>query len=248
MGKESIKFQLNVLAKDIENAKDIVEQTRGTALIGMMVKNYSSTEEAVEHIKSMQEAGVPVSVGLGAGDPAQWKRVAEVAVLTKPVHVNQVFPAAGYTLGALEQVGSNHTLVNALIRPAGVPGKVWIGTGPISQTFKELVSCEAAAAMMAEIGVHSVKFYPVEGKNRLDEIAVMVRAAVKYGIQTFEPTGGIDRETIAPVVRVCVENGAKHIIPHIYTAIVDKVTGRTRLEDIRDLESAVQDVLGEYQV
>ncbi|QHZ50579.1 KDGP aldolase [Paenibacillus larvae] len=244
MEKESIKIQLNVLAKDIENAKEIVEQTQGNVFIGMMVKNYSSSEEAVHHIKSMQEAGVPVSVGLGAGDPAQWKRVAEVAVQTKPVHVNQAFPAAGYTLGALRQAGSSHTLVNALIRPAGVPGKVWIGTGPISKSFEEMVSCEAAAAMLAEIGVHSVKFYPVEGIKRLDEIAGMVRAAVKHGIQVFEPTGGIDTKTIAAVVKVCAENGARHIIPHIYTAIVDKETGRTRLEDIRALQNAVKEVLG----
>lgn len=45
-------------------------------------------------------------------------------------------------------------------------------------------------------------------------------------------------------MKVCAENGARHIIPHIYTAIVDKETGRTRLEDIRALQNAVKEVLG----
>jgi 2-dehydro-3-deoxy-phosphogluconate aldolase len=218
---------LNLLAKDRQNALDIVEATEGQVYIGIMVKNFSSVDEAVEQILDYQRVKIPVSVGLGAGDPLQWKRVVEAAVRTKPVHVNQVFPAAGYTLGALKGVGSDHTMVNALISPAGGPGKVSVCTGPESRNFQDAISCDAAAAMLKEIGVHSVKFYPIEGQSRLDEVAEMVRASVRQGITIFEPTGGIDIHSVHKVVEVCAENGAKIIIPHIYTALVDKTTGLT---------------------
>ena len=218
--------RLNLLAKDRQNALDIVEATEGQVYIGIMVKNFSSADEAVEQIESFQQAKIPVSVGLGAGDPAQWNRVAEVAIKTKPVHVNQVFPAAGYTLAGLKSVGSDHTMVNALISPVSI-GKVSVCTGPQSRNFQEGISCDGAAAMLHEIGIHSVKFYPIEGQARLDEVAEMVRAAVRQGIKIFEPTGGIDAHSVHKVVEVCAENGAEIIIPHIYTALIDKNTGLT---------------------
>jgi len=224
---KNVTVRLNLLAKDRKNALDIVEATEGQVYIGIMVKNFKSIDEAVEQILEFQQAKIPVSVGLGAGDPMQWKRVVEAAVRTKPAHVNQVFPAAGYTLAALKGVGSDHTIVNALIRPASGPGQVSICTGPESQKFQDVISCDAAAAMLREIGVHSVKFYPIEGQSRLDEVAEMVKDAVRQGITIFEPTGGIDIHSVHRVVEVCAENGAKMIIPHIYSAFVDKVTGLT---------------------
>ncbi|GAA4832643.1 2-dehydro-3-deoxy-phosphogluconate aldolase [Paenibacillus vulneris] len=229
------KIQLNVLAKDADNAKQIVEAAQGNVYVGLMVKNFATVEAAVAAVHEFQQAGVPVSVGLGAGDPAMWNKVADVAVQTKPAHVNQVFPAAGYTLGALKSAGSTHSIVNALITPSGTPGQVIITTGPQSEALKATVSCDAAAAMLAEIGVHSVKFYPIGGTDHLDEVAAMVKAAVKYGIRIFEPTGGIDLRTIGQVIEVCAANGAEHIIPHVYTSIIDKATGLTRIEDVREL-------------
>jgi 2-dehydro-3-deoxy-phosphogluconate aldolase len=224
-----------VLAKDLDNAQRILEAAGGQVYIGLMVKNFATVEAAVAAVEQLQAAQIPVSVGLGAGDPAMWRKVADVAVRTKPAHVNQVFPAAGYTLGALRSAGSEHTVVNALIAPSGVPGKVRITTGPQSERYAETVSCEAAAAMLAELGVPSVKFYPIAGTERLDEVAEMVKAAVKHGIRMFEPTGGIDTVTIRRIVEVCADNGAEFIVPHVYTSIIDKESGRTRLKDIREL-------------
>lgn len=228
-------IKLNVLARDVDNAIKIVEATNGRVYIGVLVKNFATNDLAVKAIEEFQAAQIPVSVGLGAGDPAQWQKVAEVAVRTKPAHVNQVFPAAGYTVGALTSVGSRHTLVNALIKPSGTPGKVIIATGPLSQQYEELVACDSAAAMLAEVGVSSVKFYPIQGTARLDEVAEMVQASVRQGIKIFEPTGGIDSQSLAPILEVCIKNGAEQIIPHVYTSIVDKATGLTRIEDIQEL-------------
>ncbi|WP_188068482.1 KDGP aldolase [Brevibacillus brevis] len=234
------KIRLNVLARDVENAKQICAVADGRALIGILVKGFASVEASITAVEQYQQAGVPVSVGLGAGDPMQWKKVAEVAVQTQPDHVNQVFPAAGYTLGGLQAVGNSHTIVNALIAPGGQPGKVQVTTGPMSNKVAELLSCDAAAAMLAEIGVHSVKFYPVDGLERLNEIKAMAEAAVRYGIPVFEPTGGIDAASIRPIVEVCLAAGAKQVIPHIYTSIVDKETGLTRLDQVEELLTAIE--------
>lgn len=231
----SADIRLNVLAKDIENAKQITEATKGAVYVGLMVKNFASTEEAITTVNDYQANGIPVSVGLGAGDPAQWKKVACVAAQTKPEHVNQVFPAAGYTLGVLASTGSMHTLVNAMVAPTGSPRKVSILTGPLSKSYNEVISCEAAAALMAEVGVKSIKFYPIQGDQRLDELAAMVKAAVSFGITTFEPTGGINTKTVFPVVKACIENGVKLVIPHIYTAFVNPQTGITNAEEVAAL-------------
>ena len=224
---KKIVVKLNVLAKDLANAKAITEATRGNVFVGVMVKNYPTLEEAIQTVRDYKEAGVPVSVGLGAGDPNQWKKVVEVSVQTKPPHINQVFPAVGYTIGAMEQVGGQGCLVNALISPTGTPGKVSVLTGPKSQDFKENISCEAAIALLNDIGVQSVKFYPIEGDKRLDELSAVVKAAVAGGITMIEPTGGIDAQSVRPVVETCLAAGAEIIVPHIYTAFVDKETGAT---------------------
>lgn len=221
------KIKLNILAADIENAKEIVDITEGRVYIGVMVKPYPTVDEAVAYVNQMQAVGVPVSVGLGAADPAMWLKVAETAVRTKPVHVNQVYPGAGYTIAALKAVGSDQTIVNAVIRPSGIVGKVALLTGPKTQNFEEYVTCEAAAAALSELDIPSLKFYPIGGDKNLAEVAAMVRAATDAGIGIFEPTGGIDAGSVAAVTKVCLENGAEEVIPHIYTAFVDKTTGRT---------------------
>jgi len=238
---KNVTVRINLLAKDLRNALDIVEATERQVYIGIMVKNFKTVDEAVERIMDFQQAKIPVSVGMGAGDPTQWKRVVEAAVRTKPAHVNQVFPAAGYTLAALKSVGSDHTIVNALISPANGIGKVSVCTGPESRNFQDSISCDAAAAMLKEIGVHSVKLYPIGGQSRLDEVAEMVRAAVRQGITIFEPTGGIDIHSVHKVVEVCIENGAEIIIPHIYTALVDKATGLT---DPREAAKLIKSLSG----
>ncbi|WEG11211.1 KDGP aldolase [Pullulanibacillus sp. KACC 23026] len=228
-------IRLNVLAKNFENAKQINDITEGNVLIGVMVKDFTTDEEAVEIVNTYQEAGIAVSVGLGNGDASQWERVIRVSVETRPAHVNQVFPAAGYTLGALKQANSPHTLVNALIRPSGEAGKVIISTGAKSEKDYGVVTTDVAAAMLADIGVPSIKFFPIKGNYCLDEVAAMVQSGAKYGLDVFEPTGGIDTNTIGDVVEVCLQNGAKEVIPHVYTSIVDPVTGHTKLEDVKEL-------------
>ncbi len=229
------QIDLNVLAKDLDNALAVTAASDGAVYVGVLVKSFATNEEAVAQVRSYLDAGVLASVGLGAGDPAMWRRVVDVAVATLAPHVNQVFPAAGLTLGALQQAGAEEIFVNALISPGSRPGLVRVGTGPLSTDQPGEVSAEQAAAMLAEIGVPSVKFYPIGGARQLDHLAAMVRAAVAAGIPIFEPTGGIAPDNFEQVVGTCFEAGATHVVPHVYTSIVDPSTGETIPDEVAAL-------------
>lgn len=117
------KIELNVLAKDLDNAVAVTQAAAGNVYVGVLTKNFATVDEAVAQVKAYTAAGVRVSVGLGAGDPAMWRRVVDVSVATLPAHVNQVFPAAGLTVGSLEVAGATDTWVNALISPD--PSPAW---------------------------------------------------------------------------------------------------------------------------
>ncbi|MCZ8534051.1 KDGP aldolase [Psychrobacillus psychrodurans] len=225
----------NVLAKDLKNAKELVQIAGDRVLVGVMVKNFPTEEAAIQLVKEFKGNNIPVSVGLGAGDPAMWKKVAEVSVATLPDHINQVFPASGYTLGRLEQTTENVPLINSMIEPTGTPGQVYISTGPLSSAHREKVTCELAATMIAEMGIPSIKFYPIEGVKYLDELAEMTQAASKVGIKIIEPTGGIDLSNVHEIVQICIENGAELVIPHLYSSLIDKETGETKSSAMKQL-------------
>ncbi|WP_040206970.1 KDGP aldolase [Neobacillus jeddahensis] len=227
----------NCLAKDVDNAKELINVGGDRVLIGLMVKSFPDVDSAIEEVKRYKENNIPVSVGLGAADPVQWRKVADVSAQTIPNHINQVYPASAYTLGRMEELGATDTIVNAVIEPTGTPGKVMISTGPDSSKFKETVSCELAATMLAEMGVHSIKFYPIDGDKRLDEVAAMAKAAAAVGIKYFEPTGGISLENVEAIVKTCLDSGSEVVIPHLYTSLIDKETGKTRPEYIEQLLS-----------
>lgn len=230
----SVKIYFNVLAKDLENAVEISRFAPDRTLVGVMVKGLTD-EEAAARIEQFKANGVLASVGLGAGDPAMWKRVADVAVKTSPFHINQVYPAAGYTLGRLQESHQGEYIVNSLLEPSGQVGMVYMTTGAVSSGKKEAVTVETAARMMADIGLQSVKFYPIDGVKRLDEVKAMVRAAVAQGVTIFEPTGGIGMENVHELVKACIDGGAATVIPHLYTSLVDKETGKTRPEHLKEL-------------
>lgn len=229
------KVMFNVLAKDVKNANEISQYDRSRILVGVMVKNFAINGAAIAQVRAYMEQGIRTSVGLGAGDPAMWKRVADVSAECNPYHINQVFPAAGYTKGRLEAVHPGEFIVNSLLEPAAEPGMVYISTGVVSQEKKEAITCEAAAKLMADIGLSSVKFYPIEGLKKLEHVKAMARAAVKEGIFIFEPTGGIGMDNVHEIVKVCLEEGVKTVIPHLYTSLVDKETGETKPEYIKEL-------------
>lgn len=51
----------------------------------------------------------------------------------------------------------------------------------------------------------------------------------------LEPTGGIDLENFGEIVRIALESGVSKVIPHVYSSIIDKASGETRIEDVQQL-------------
>lgn len=224
------KVIINLLAKDIDNAVEVAEVLDGHVLVGVISKDFATVDAAVATVKEYMSKLTNVSVGLGAGDPKQWKMVAEIAARTDPGHANQVFTGAMYTQGALKEAGCTNTVVNCLISPTGVVGKVKISTGEwSSQAPDAIVDADTAVAMMKDLGLPSIKFFNMGGLKHLEELEAVAKAAVKAGIPIMEPTGGIDPDNVYQIVKVCHNAGCERIIPHLYSSIIDKDTGKTNL-------------------
>ena len=62
----------------------------------------------------------------------------------------------------------------------------------------------------------------------------------------LEPTGGIDKENFETIVRIALEANVEQVIPHVYSSIIDKETGNTKAEDVRELLAVVKKLVDQY--
>lgn len=229
---------LNCLCKDLKNAQDIMKVMDGHVLIGLLSADYASAEDAVNEMMKYQVAlNGQISVGLGGGDPNQWKMVAEIASKLKPAHVNQIFPAVGYTRANCE---NSH--INALVSPSGKPGSVKISTGPISRNKDAAqVPAATAIAMIREMGGNSLKFYPMGGLKCKDELIAVAKACAEADF-ILEPTGGITTDNLEEILSIILDAGVKQIIPHVYTSIMDDM-GCTKLSEVEKITAIFKKLL-----
>ena len=234
------RVAINLLAKDIDNAADVVNALDGAGIIGVLSKDFNSVEDAVKYIREMKKRIPIVSVGLGNGDPKQWKMAAEIGAETDPGHINQVFSTAGYTLGLLKGKGCEKTLVNALISPTGEAGKVIISTGPFSSQGKTIIDIDEALKILKDAGIESVKFFNLKNMKNLDELREVAKACVRNDIPVMEPTGGIDSNNIYDIVKICLEAGCEKVIPHVYSSAIDKNTGLTDIGIVNKLYKEIK--------
>ncbi len=237
------KVIVNLLARDLDNAVEVADVLDGHVLVGVLTKNYSTVDSCVSVVKEYMKKLTNVSVGLGAGDPKQWKMVAEVAAQTDPGHANEVFTGAMYCQGALAAAGCNNTIVNCLISPTGIPGKVKISTGPVSSQGKDLVvDVEDAMALMKDLGLPSIKYFDIHGTAHLEELKVVASAAVKAGIPVMEPTGGIAPDNVKEIVKICYDAGCEKIIPHVYSSIINKETKLTQVVLVKKIYEDIKTI------
>lgn len=227
------RVAINVLAKDIANAREIYDAAEGHAVIGILSAQFSSVDEGVQEVKRWMADVPSISVGLGAGDPAQFYKAAMIAAKVHPAHVNQTFTGSGFAAGALAATGGEQTHINALVSPTGTPGDVLISTGvSSSKGTPTRVSCDAAVRMMQDMGAHAAKFFPMGGEKSLPELYVLASSAARNGMTLIEPTGGIDLDNFGVILQTCLEAGVPRVMPHVYSSIIDPQTGNTRPEDI----------------
>ncbi|WP_313686230.1 2-dehydro-3-deoxy-phosphogluconate aldolase [Pantoea sp.] len=232
---------LNVLAGSKQNARDIWQAAEGHVLVGVLSKNYATTEAAIADMREYAALiDNAISVGLGAGDPNQSAMVSAIAAAIQPQHVNQVFTGVATSRALL---GQNETVVNGLISPTGTPGLVKISTGPRSaQGPDAIIPIASAIALLQDMGGSSVKYFPMGGLKAVDEYRAVAEACARYDFW-LEPTGGIDLSNFEEIVRIALEAGVSKVIPHVYSSIIDSATGDTRIDDVRQLLATCKKLL-----
>ncbi|OAS87998.1 2-dehydro-3-deoxy-phosphogluconate aldolase [Metabacillus litoralis] len=233
------RVALNVLANSVENAKEVYEAAEGLVLVGVLSKDYPTIEEAVAAMKNYgKEIDEAVSIGLGAGDNRQAAVVAEIAKHYPGSHINQVFPAVGATRANL---GEKKSWINSLVSPTGRVGYVNISTGPVSAAQDEhaIVPIKTAIALVRDMGGNALKYFPMKGLSTEDEFRAVAQACGEEGF-ALEPTGGIDKENFETILRIALKANVPQIIPHVYSSIIDKNTGKTNVEDVRELLETIK--------
>lgn len=232
---------LNVLGGSLENAEEIYAAAEKHVEVGVLSANYPDVASAVEDMKKyMDILEGNLSVGLGGGNPAQWKAVGDIAKEIKANHFNQVFSAVGYTRA---NVGNDSCHINALVSPCGTPGMVKISTGPLSKDAEPgLVPADTAIAMIKEMGGNSIKFFPMGGLNCKDELKAVAEACARNAF-ILEPTGGITMENFREIMEIILNAGVQKVIPHVYSSIIDKATGNTKPECVKELLAIIKELV-----
>lgn len=233
---------LNVLANSIDNASAIYEAAQTYVVVGVLSKNYPDNQQAIEDMKKYALAiDNAISVGLGAGDPNQSTMVSEISAVLQPQHVNQVFTGVATSRALLGQKG---TVINGLVSPTGKVGLVNIATGPLSsKSPAAIVPVETAIALLKDMGGSSIKYFPMGGLKHIDEYEYVAKCCAEHDFY-LEPTGGIDLDNYEAILKIALNAGVKKVIPHIYTSIIDKATGATRTEDVKQLLAITQKLAG----
>ncbi|MFD1956180.1 KDGP aldolase [Paenibacillus thailandensis] len=229
---------LNVLAGGIDNAREVFEAAEGHVLVGVLSKNYPDAARAAEAMKQYGEAiEGAVSIGLGAGDNRQAAVVAEIVKSYEGAHINQVFTAVGATRANL---GDRKSWINSLVSPCGRPGYVNISTGPASAAQPEHASVpvKAAIALVRDMGGNALKYFPMQGLELEEEYRAVAKACGEEGF-ALEPTGGIDPDNFERIADIALGAGVPVVIPHVYSSIIDKTTGRTNVDDVKRLFAAL---------
>lgn len=181
-----------------------------------------------------------ISIGLGAGDPKQSQMVSRVSKVLQPQHVNQVFTGVATGRARLNQ---DSTVINGLVSPTGRFGYVNIATGPLSsQEAKAEVPIATAIALLKDTGGSSLKYFPMHGLEHKEEFKVVAKECVENNF-SLELTGGIDLGNFEKILQIAVDAGVKHIIPHVYSSIINKKIGNTNPEDVKTLFKIVKKVL-----
>lgn len=236
------RVALNVLAGSVDNAKDIYRAAETHVVCGVLTKNYPDNHSCIADMKKYQTAvDNAISVGLGAGDPNQSLMVSQVSQIIQPQHVNQVFTGVGYSRALL---GQKETIINGLVSPTGKVGYVNIATGPLSS--KEMtteVPVTTAIALLKDMGGSSFKFFPMKGLTHQAEFEYIAKACADNDF-SLEPTGGINLDNFEQILTIALDAGVHHILPHIYSSIIDKETGLTRPDDVKKLFEIVKKHVG----
>lgn len=223
----------NFLAKDKQNAEDIITAGDGYVVPGIVSSDFEKVEDGVSKVRELQEVTEVVSIGLGGnGNPDNWERVKEIADKSQAGHINQPFERSTFTKGYLQARGLK-PLINGLVVPTGEIGFVKLSSG-LTFRVEELVD------LAKEMEIESIKFMPLKGTVHLEELVYLCKIAADRGIPGVEPAGGIDAGNIAEIVDSVRKTGISFFMPHIFGSTIDKKTGYTIPVQVRQIIQQVR--------
>ena len=223
----------NFLAKDKQNAEDIVTAGDGFVVPGIVSSDFEQIEDGVRKVRELQTVTEVVSIGLGGnGNPGNWKKVMEIAAKSQAGHINQPFERTVFTKGYLQAKGIE-PLINGLVIPTGEIGFVKLTSG-LTLRVEELMD------LAKEMGIQSIKFMPLKGTEHLDELVYLCQIAADRGIHGVEPAGGIDAGNIAEIVESVRKTGISFFMPHIFGSAIDKETGATIPKQVMEIIQKVR--------
>ena len=87
-----------------------------------------------------------------------------------------------------------------------------------------------------------MKYFPMGGLKCREEYEAVAKACAEHDFN-LEPTGGIDLDNFREILLIAVNAGVKKVIPHVYSSIIDKETGLTKVEDVKALYAMIQEVV-----
>ena len=222
----------NFLAKDKQNAEEILNAGQGFVVPGIVSSDFTRLEDGMKKVGELKEVTPVVSVGLGDnGNPANWEKVLTIAAGSNPGHINQPFEKSSYSKGYLKAKGLDQA-VNGLVSPAGKVG--YVKLSDVEMKVEDLVD------LALSMGVESIKFMPLKGVTHLDELVYLCKVAAKKGITSIEPAGGISADNIVEIVNAVRDTGIPVFMPHIFGSTIDKTSGRTIPEEVAKIVRLVR--------
>src|SRR5699024_219410 len=180
-----------------------------------------------------------ISIGLGGGNPEQWKMVCDIAQENDILHINQVFPKVGYTDGISK---NKDAWINALVHPAEEIGYVNIASGPASGNLPAAnIPVRTAITLIKEMGGNALKLFPLKGIQQKEHYKHIAEICAEENF-ALEPTGGITLDNFQEIISIAKDAGVKKIIPHVYSSIIDQRTGLTNIRAIEELYGMMKEV------
>jgi len=209
------KYLLNFLAGDQQNAEAIMEAGGGCVVPGIVASDYDHIGDAVDKVAELKRASDVISVGLGdGGNPHNWNKALQISKKSSAGHLNQPYPYASYSKGALEQEGSMQ-LINGLVIPSGQRGYVRL---PFSD---KLYNTRTTIEMASIIGIDSIKVMPIRGMEHLEEFIDITKLAAEFGIRGVEPAGGIHVGNIRSLCQAVSSVDIEFVMPHIFGSVME---------------------------
>src|SRR5699024_12141492 len=107
------------------------------------------------------------------------------------------------------------------------------------------VPFKIAIDLVEDMGGKALKFFPMKGLSVWEGYKAVAEACAEADFGLV-PTGGIDLENFADILDIALKAGVPKVIPHVYSSIIDKATGETRVADVERLFAMIQQSVRKY--